>query len=85
MKRTLNKIGDEDHPSAKRLRGDESELVAALRKQLDEKEAQLDKKDEQLDEKDKQIATYAKALAKAESQLSFHYRRAMEEAMKATK
>ena len=38
MKRTLNKLDEEDHPSVKRPRGDESELVAALRKQLDEKD-----------------------------------------------
>ena len=46
MKRTLNKLDEEDHPSVKRPRGDESELVAALRKQLDEMAKTIDEKDQ---------------------------------------
>ena len=56
MKRTLNKLDEEDHPSVKRPRGDESELVAALRKQLDEKDKTIAEKDKQLAEKDRRIA-----------------------------
>ena len=41
MKRTLNKLDDVDHASVKRPRRDESELVAALRKQLAEKDRRI--------------------------------------------
>ena len=66
MKRTKNHIDEEGHPSAKRPRGDESELVAALRKQLDEKEKQLDEKDKTIAEQKKTIAEKDQTLAALE-------------------